>query len=53
MNPDEQHRPLPTPLNQRIDKLEAENAQLRELVDGIVGALQIAVVAIQTIERRD
>lgn len=46
-------RRLPVPVNQRLDKLEEENAKLRELVDGIVGALQVAVIAIQTLERRD
>ena len=52
MNQDD-HTKLPTPINQRLDKLEDENRRLRELVDGIVGALQVAVIAIKTIESRD
>jgi hypothetical protein len=46
-------RRLPTPINQRLDALEAEVEQMRRLVEGIIGALQVAVVAIKTIEERD
>ena len=49
----EETRKLPTPVNQRLDMLEKENERLRELVNGIIGALQVAVVAIKTIESRD
>lgn len=51
MNKEE--RRLPVPVNQRLDALEAEVEQMRRLVEGIIGALQVAVVAIKTIEGRD
>lgn len=46
-------RPLPTPVQNRVDQLEKRVNHLDEIVTGLISALQIAALALRTLEERD